>query len=56
VKGFVLAGMKSGWLNTINENKEGYIMISEPTSQVNFLGLIDRLYKRNGNKRIFYFS
>ena len=39
MKGFVLAGIKSGWLYTISENQEGYIMISEPTSKVSFLGM-----------------
>ena len=28
MKGFALAGIKSGWLHTISEKEEGYIMIS----------------------------
>ena len=41
MKGFALAGIKSGWLHTISEKEEGYIMISEPTSKVCFGGLKD---------------
>lgn len=41
MKGFALAGIKSGWLYTTSENEEGYIMISEPTSKISFIGLID---------------
>ena len=41
MKGFALAGIKSGWLYTISEKQEGYIMISEPTSKVSFLGMKD---------------
>ena len=41
MKGFVLAGIKSGWLYTISEKQEGYIMISEPTSKISFIGMID---------------
>ena len=41
MKGFALAGIKSGWLYTISENEEGYIMISEPTSKISFIGMID---------------
>lgn len=41
MKGFALAGIKSGWLNTLSENEEGYIMISEPTSKVSFWGIKD---------------
>lgn len=32
---------KSGWLHTISEKEEGYIMISEPTSKVRLSGLKD---------------
>lgn len=39
MKGFALAGIKSGWLNTLSEKEEGYIMISEPTSRVSILGI-----------------
>ena len=41
MKGFALAGIKSGWLYTISEKQEGYIMISEPTSKISFIGMID---------------
>lgn len=41
MKGFALAGIKSGWLYTTSENEEGYIMISEPTSKISFIGIID---------------
>ena len=41
MKGFALAGIKSGWLYTTSENEEGYIMISEPTSKISFIGMID---------------
>lgn len=41
MKGFALAGIKSGWLHTISEKEEGYIMISEPTSKVRLSGLKD---------------
>lgn len=41
MKGFALAGIKSGWLYTISEKEEGYIMISEPISKVSLLGVID---------------
>lgn len=41
MKGFALAGIKSGWLYTISEKQEGYIMISEPSSKVSFLGMKD---------------
>ena len=41
MKGFVLAGIKSGLLYTISEKQEGYIMISEPTSKISFIGMID---------------
>lgn len=41
MKGFALAGIKSGWLYTSSENEEGYIMISEPDSKVSFRGMID---------------
>lgn len=41
MKGFALAGIKSGWLNTLSENEEGYIMISEPASKVSILGIND---------------
>ena len=41
MKGFALAGIKSGWLYTISEKQEGYIMISEPTSKVSLSGIKD---------------
>ena len=41
MKGFALAGIKSGWLYTTSENEEGYIMISEPTSKISLIGMKD---------------
>lgn len=41
MKGFALVGIKSGWLYTISEKQEGYIMISEPTSKVSLSGIKD---------------
>ena len=41
MKGFALAGIKSGWLYTISEKQEGYIMISEPTSKVSLSRIKD---------------
>lgn len=41
MKGFALAGIKSGWLYTISEKEEGYIMISEPSSKVSLGGMKD---------------
>lgn len=43
MKGFALAGIKSGWLYTISEKEEGYIMISEPASRISIIGLINLL-------------
>ena len=43
MKGFALAGIKSGWLYTISEKEEGYIMISEPTSRISIIGLLNLL-------------
>lgn len=41
MKGFALAGIKSGWLYTISDRQEGYLMISEPASKVSFSGMMD---------------
>jgi len=43
MKGFALAGIKSGLLYTISEKEEGYIMISKPTSRISIMGLISLL-------------
>lgn len=59
MKGFALAGIKSGWLHTISEKEEGYIMISEPTSKVCFGGLKDLILgtvKGMGLKEVSNFS
>lgn len=39
MKGFANAGIRSGWLYTISEREEGYIMISEPDSKVSLRGV-----------------
>lgn len=41
MEGFAKAGIKSGWLHTISEKQEGYIMISEPSSKVSIIGMLD---------------
>lgn len=40
MRGFALAGIKSGWLYSISENEEGYIMISDSSSKVSKIGLL----------------
>lgn len=60
MEGFTRAGMRSGWLHTISDKQEGYIMISDPDSKIKLLSMVDLivgLKKGLGFKRaITYFK